>query len=70
MMNPITTEKKLLRVEDAAKLLGIGRTRTFEQIRLGRLRSVKLGTTRLVPAEALDEFVALLISESAEGAAA
>ncbi|MFE6387663.1 helix-turn-helix domain-containing protein [Nocardiopsis dassonvillei] len=66
----MTTEKKLLRVEEAAALLGIGRTRAFEQIRLGRLRSVKIGTSRLVPAVALDEYVALLLSESAQDRAA
>ncbi|MFD3684534.1 helix-turn-helix domain-containing protein [Nocardiopsis sp. NPDC058631] len=66
----MTTEKKLLRVEEAAALLGIGRTRAFEQIRLGRLRSVKIGTSRLVPAVALDEYVALLLDESAQDRAA
>ncbi|NYH52801.1 excisionase family DNA binding protein [Nocardiopsis arvandica] len=66
----MTTEKKLLRVEEAAALLGIGRTRAFEQIRLGRLRSVKIGTSRLVPAVALDEYVALLLEESVQDRAA
>ncbi|MFE6305624.1 MULTISPECIES: helix-turn-helix domain-containing protein [unclassified Nocardiopsis] len=66
----MTTQKKLLRVEEAAALLGIGRTRAFEQIRLGRLRSVKIGTSRLVPAVALDEYVDLLLSESAHDRAA
>lgn len=60
----MTTEKKLLRVEEAAALLGIGRTRAYEQIKLGRLRSVKIGTSRLVPTAALDEFVSLLLEES------
>ncbi|MDA2806133.1 excisionase family DNA-binding protein [Nocardiopsis suaedae] len=67
-MQPVTTDKKLLRVEEAAKLLGIGRTRAFELIKDGRLRSVKLGKTRLVPAKALDEFVELLLSESTDAA--
>ncbi|WP_036554291.1 excisionase family DNA-binding protein [Nocardiopsis sp. CNT312] len=66
----MTAEKKLLRVEEAAKLLGIGRTRVFEQIKLGRLRSVKIGTSRLVPAVALDEYVALLLEESTQDRAA
>ncbi|WP_026124534.1 excisionase family DNA-binding protein [Nocardiopsis baichengensis] len=67
-MQPTTTDKKLLRVEEAAKLLGIGRTRAFELIKEGRLRSVKLGKTRLVPAKALDELVELLLSESTDAA--
>lgn len=69
-MDLIATEKKLLRVEEAAALLGIGRTRAFEQIRLGRLRSVKIGASRLVPAVALDEYVDLLLEESAKDRAA
>ncbi len=68
IMQPTTTDKKLLRVEEAAKLLGIGRTRAFELIKEGRLRSVKLGKTRLVPAKALDELVELLLSESTDAA--
>lgn len=66
----MTTEKKLLRVEEAAALLGIGRTRAYEQIKLGRLRSVKIGTSRLVPTAALDEFVSLLLEESRRDQAA
>ncbi|SHK19846.1 DNA binding domain-containing protein, excisionase family [Nocardiopsis flavescens] len=66
----MTTEKKLLRVEEAAALLGIGRTRAYEQIKLGRLRSVKIGTSRLVPTTALDEFVSLLLEESRHDQAA
>ncbi|MFC3997969.1 helix-turn-helix domain-containing protein [Nocardiopsis sediminis] len=69
-MRVILHEKKLYRVEEAAKLLGIGRTRAFEQVRLGRLKSVKLGNSRLIPAAALDDFVNLLTSESEHDTAA
>ncbi|MGH9116437.1 MAG: helix-turn-helix domain-containing protein [Acidimicrobiales bacterium] len=47
----------LLRPEEAAVLLGIGRTRVFDLIRSGELRSVKIGNSRRVSPTALAEFV-------------
>lgn len=38
-----------LRVEEAAALIGCGRTKIFELIREGRLRTVKLGSRTIVP---------------------
>jgi excisionase family DNA binding protein len=56
----------LYRVEDAMRLLSMSRTVIFEQIRTGRLRSVKQGRARLIPASAIREYVALLEKEAAE----
>lgn len=39
---------------------GIGRTRTYELIAAGKLKTVKLGRSRLIPAEAANEFIASL----------
>jgi len=50
----------LVRPEDAAILLGLGRTKVYELIRSGALRSVKIGGLRRIPASALTEFVAKL----------
>jgi len=50
----------LYRVEEAAEALRIGRTVVYELIRCGRLRTVKVGTRRLVPVEAVAEYVASL----------
>jgi excisionase family DNA binding protein len=52
----------LLRPEEAAAVLRVGRTRVFELIRSGELRSVKIGHLRRVSATALAEFVARLES--------
>ncbi|MCC6619211.1 MAG: helix-turn-helix domain-containing protein [Chloroflexi bacterium] len=46
---------RLLSVEEAATALGIGRSMTFRLIRTGRLRTVKVGRRRLIPADALAE---------------
>jgi len=53
----------LLRPEEAARALAIGRTAVFELIRSGRLRSVKVGGLRRIPVTALDEFVRQLEEE-------
>jgi excisionase family DNA binding protein len=44
-------------VEEAAKLLSISRSRTFELLRSGRLQSVTEGRARLISHRALVEFV-------------
>lgn len=49
-------------VEEAAKSLRIGRTRTFELVARGDLRSVKIGSRRLVVREGLKEYVDRLIA--------
>ena len=55
----------LVRPEDAARVLGVGRTKVYELMRSGALRSVRVGGLRRVPVAALDEFVARLEAEAA-----
>jgi excisionase family DNA binding protein len=50
-------EKLLLTPEEAAERLSVGRSRIFELIASGRLRSVRLGASRRIPTTALVEFV-------------
>jgi excisionase family DNA binding protein len=50
----------LVRPEDAAIALGIGRTKVYELMRSGALRSLKIGGLRRIPATALADFVAKL----------
>jgi len=49
---------RLVPVEMAAHLLGVSRTVTYGLIANGALKSLKIGSRRLVPREAIDEFVA------------
>lgn len=51
---------RCLSVEEAARLLNVGRSTAYDLIRTGRLRSVKIGRRRLVPRDALDALVASL----------
>lgn len=50
--------ERLLSVDEAADLAGIGRSLLYDQIAAGRLRSIKCGRRRLIPAGALDEWTA------------
>jgi excisionase family DNA binding protein len=54
---------RVLRVEEAARALGIGRSLVYDLIRTGRLRSFKVGSRRLIPATAIDEVIAVLSGE-------
>ena len=55
-------ERVLLPVHpDTGKALGgIGRSKVYELIASGELRTVKIGRRRLVPAAAIEEFIARL----------
>ncbi len=55
---------RLLRVEDAALALGFKRSTAYEEIRRGRLRTVRVGRRRLIPTEYIEEYVDLLKRES------
>ena len=50
----------LYRVDEAAEALRLSRSLIYELIRSGQLRTVKAGRRRLVPVEALAEYVATL----------
>lgn len=51
-------------VPEAMALLSMSRSSIYEQIRNGRLRSVRQGNSRLIPATALNEYVELLENEA------
>lgn len=58
-----TTERLLLTVVEGAQRLSIGRSRMFELISSGEVKSVKVGRSRRIPTAALDEYVAKLLAE-------
>jgi len=60
----VVPKRHLYRVPEAMALLSMSRSVVYEQIRAGRLRTVSQGRIRLIPASAINEYVALLISES------
>lgn len=50
-------DKLLLTPEDAAKTLSISRSKLYELLASGALESVRIGASRRIPRDALDEFV-------------
>jgi excisionase family DNA binding protein len=56
-------EKLLLSPTEAAAHLSTGRSKVYELMRLGQLRSVKIGASRRIPQAALADFIATLIKE-------
>jgi excisionase family DNA binding protein len=63
-------ELQLYTIEEAMTMLRMGRTTIFDQLRNGRLRSVREGRARRIPAKAIAEYIALLEREEAERNAA
>lgn len=64
--DPIPT-RVLYDVQEAMALLNLSRTQIYELIRSGRLVTVTQGRRRLVPAEAITTYVALLLREAQAG---
>lgn len=54
----------LLTVEEASKLLGVSRSKMYEMVATGEVRSIKIGRMRRVPRKILDEYVEEKINEA------
>lgn len=61
--------KLLYAVNEAAEATGIGRSKLYQLMADGQIESVKVGKRRLIPADALESFVAGLRQEVATDAA-
>jgi excisionase family DNA binding protein len=57
----------LLSVEEAADVLRLGRTRTYELVMTRKIQSVKVGRRRLVVGSSLVDFVRTLLQEQEFG---
>jgi excisionase family DNA binding protein len=60
----VVPQRHLYKIPEAMVLLSMSRSVIYEQIRAGRLRTVTQGRSRLVPAAAITDYVALLMNES------
>ena len=65
-ITPYSGESLLLTVEEAAALLRIGRTTTFELVMRGQLESVRIGRRRLVVRDGLQRYVTALLTAQEE----
>ncbi|MEV7008663.1 helix-turn-helix domain-containing protein [Streptosporangium sp. NPDC051022] len=59
-------DTQLYKVRDAMRVLNLGKTSIFKQLRTGRLRSVRQGRARLIPVTAIHDYIALLEKEAEE----
>jgi excisionase family DNA binding protein len=57
-------ERLLLTPEETAEMLGIGRTKVYELMRLGLIESVKIHGCRRIPTEAVHDYVERLRREA------
>ncbi len=55
---PGVTEPLLLRVEEVARALAVGRTKVYELIASGELPSMRIGSARRIPVEVLQKWIA------------
>ncbi|UTM36624.1 helix-turn-helix domain-containing protein [Rhodococcus pyridinivorans] len=60
-----TPTAKLHRLDAACDRLGIGRSKLYELMDAGEIRSVKIGRNRLVPESAIVEFIERLENSAA-----
>jgi excisionase family DNA binding protein len=58
-------EKLLLTADEVAEVLGIGRTKVYELMAAGTIRSIKIGSCRRVTAVWLREYVERLSVDAA-----
>jgi excisionase family DNA binding protein len=50
-------DRLLLTPREAATALGIGRSKLYELLRIGAIASVRIGSSRRIPASALEAYV-------------
>lgn len=60
-----TLDKYFYKPGEAAAILGRGRTTVYAALANGELRSVKAGRSRLIPADALDDYAKQLANPAA-----
>ena len=59
----VRASRLLLKPEEAAEVLGIGRSTLYELLAAGHIESVQIGRSRRIPMAALDEYVQRLRSD-------
>lgn len=65
MKNVANLTKDFFSIREAAQRLGIGRSLLYRLLDAGEIKTAKIGARRLIPADALNEFIARVKSEAA-----
>ncbi len=56
-------QERLHTAEATAQMLSLSRTKVFEEIKEGRLKSVKIGRARRIPQSEIEAFIRMLLEE-------
>jgi excisionase family DNA binding protein len=56
-MTPTIETPRTYKIEEAARLLGVGRNQCYEAVKRGDLPSIRLGKRLLIPRAALDRLL-------------
>lgn len=60
----IKTEIRAYDITSFSQAFKIGRTKVYEEIKSGRLKTLKVGRRRIIPIESVNKWVALLTDET------
>ena len=60
-------DKHLLSVVEAARQLGLGRSKTYDLVLNGEIASIKIGRSRRILPESLDSYINRLLAEQTGG---
>ncbi len=52
-----TMQKRTYSVEEAAKILGIGRSAAYQAVRTGEIPAIRIGKRLLIPVQALEQLL-------------
>ena len=66
-MNRQQPQPLTVRIPEACRITGIGRSKLYELIKAGEIGIVKVGTITLVPVEALRRYLGLATGEQETG---
>lgn len=58
--------KMLLTVDEACELIGVKRSKLYELIASDKIESVRIGRSRRIPSDALEDYVARLRADARE----
>ena len=54
-------------INKSLELLGIGRTKFYQELNAGRIKAIKVGTRTLIPQESIDSWLASLPAYPVKG---
>lgn len=61
---PMADARMTYSIEDAAEVLGVGRTTMYRLVAEGEVESIAIGSRRLIPRESIEDFLSRKLAES------